>query len=65
MLLVAADTFRAAAVEQLNEWAGRAGVEILSSNEGADPGAVVFDGVSAAKSRKADILLCDTGGTSQ
>lgn len=62
VLMVAADTFRAAAVEQLNEWSHRAGVEIVSGVEGADPASVIFDGVNAAKARKADVLLCDTAG---
>ncbi|MGI6118549.1 MAG: signal recognition particle-docking protein FtsY [Bilifractor sp.] len=62
VILGAADTFRAAATEQLTEWAQRAGVEIVSGQEGADPGSVVFDAVSAAKSRDADILLVDTAG---
>lgn len=62
VLMVAADTFRAAAVEQLNEWSHRAGVEIVTGVEGADPASVIFDGVNAAKARKADVLLCDTAG---
>mgnify|MGYP000814792419 FL=1 len=62
VVLAAADTFRAAASEQLTEWANRAGVEIIYGGEGADPAAVVFDAVSAAKARKADVLLCDTAG---
>ncbi len=62
VLVAAADTFRAAAIEQLTEWTNRAGVEIISQSEGSDPAAVVFDAVSAAKSRKSDILLCDTAG---
>lgn len=62
VLLCAADTFRAAAGEQLIEWADRAGVEIISGKEGQDPGSVVYDGVSAAKARHADVLLCDTAG---
>lgn len=62
VVLAAADTFRAAASEQLTEWANRAGVEIVYGGEGADPAAVVYDAVSAAKARKADILLCDTAG---
>ncbi len=62
VILAAADTFRAAAVNQLKEWSDRAGVDIISSSEGADPGSVVFDAVSAAKSRNADILICDTAG---
>lgn len=62
VLMVAADTFRAAAVEQLNEWSHRAGVEIVAGVEGADPASVIFDGVNAAKARKTDVLLCDTAG---
>lgn len=62
VILGAADTFRAAAGEQLTEWANRAGVEIVSGQEGSDPGSVVYDAVQAAKARKADVLLCDTAG---
>ena len=62
VLLAAADTFRAAAVEQLEEWAHRAGVDIISGAENADPASVIFDAVNAAKARKADVLLCDTAG---
>lgn len=62
VLLAAADTFRAAAIEQLTAWAGRAGVEIISGQEGADPASVIYDALAAAKARKADILLCDTAG---
>lgn len=62
VILAAADTFRAAATNQLTEWANRAGVEIVSGQEGADPAAVIYDAVSAAKSRNADILICDTAG---
>ena len=62
VLLAAADTFRAAATEQLTTWAERTGVGIISGQEGADPGSVVFDAVSAAKSRGTDILLVDTAG---
>lgn len=62
VVLAAADTFRAAAGEQLTEWAKRAGVDIIGGQEGADPAAVVYDAVAAAKSRKADVLLCDTAG---
>ncbi|MBQ8198618.1 MAG: signal recognition particle-docking protein FtsY [Lachnospiraceae bacterium] len=62
VIVAAADTFRAAAVEQLEEWAHRAGVEIISGSENADPASVVFDAVNAAKARKADVLLCDTAG---
>ena len=62
VLIAAADTFRAAAREQLDEWAKRAGVEIISGAQGADPSSVIFDAVSAAKARNVDILLCDTAG---
>ena len=62
VLLCAADTFRAAAADQLEIWAGRAGVDIIRQDEGADPAAVVFDAISAAKARKADVILCDTAG---
>lgn len=62
VVLAAADTFRAAAGEQLTEWANRAGVDIIGGQEGADPAAVVYDAVAAAKARNADVLLCDTAG---
>lgn len=62
VLLAAADTFRAAAIEQLEEWAHRAGVDIISGSEGADPASVVYDAVNAAKARHVDVLLCDTAG---
>ena len=62
VILAAADTFRAAAGEQLSEWANRAGVEIIGGSEGADPASVVYDAVCAAKARHADVLLCDTAG---
>lgn len=62
VMMCAADTFRAAAAEQLKEWAGRAGVEIISGSEGQDPGSVIYDGVNAAKARGVDVLLCDTAG---
>ena len=62
VILAAADTFRAAAIEQLTEWANRAGVDIIAQQEGSDPAAVVYDAVAAAKSRHADILICDTAG---
>lgn len=62
VILAAADTFRAAAGEQLKEWANRAQVDMIGGQEGADPASVVFDAVAAAKARKADILLCDTAG---
>lgn len=61
-LLVAGDTFRAAAIEQLQVWAGRLGVEIVHQRPGSDPAAVVFDGLVAAKSRHADVVLIDTAG---
>ena len=61
-VLAAADTFRAAAGTQLQEWANRAGVEMIGGQEGADPGAIVYDAVAAAKARNADVLLCDTAG---
>ncbi len=62
VILAAADTFRAAAGNQLQEWANRAGVDMIGGQEGSDPGAVVFDAVAAAKARNADVLLCDTAG---
>ena len=62
VLIAAADTFRAAAGDQLQEWANRAGVEMIGGQEGADPGAIVYDAVAAAKARNADVLLCDTAG---
>ncbi len=62
VLVAAADTFRAAAIEQLSEWAGRAGVELIAHQEGSDPAAVVYDAVSAAKARNTDVLICDTAG---
>ena len=62
VVLAAADTFRAAAGEQLTEWANRAGVDIISAQEGSDPASVVYDAVQAAKARRADVLLCDTAG---
>ncbi|MEG1335636.1 MAG: signal recognition particle-docking protein FtsY, partial [Clostridiales bacterium] len=65
VLLCAADTFRAAAAEQLELWSKKADVEIVRHAEGADPGAVVFDGIQAAKSRNSDILLIDTAGRLQ
>ena len=61
VILAAADTFRAAAGEQLTEWANRAGVEIIGGQAGADPASVIYDAVAAAKARNADVLLCDTG----
>ena len=62
VVLAAADTFRAAAIEQLTEWANRAGVDIIAQQEGSDPAAVIYDAVNAAKSRNADVLICDTAG---
>lgn len=62
VLLAAADTFRAAASEQLDIWAKRVGVDIIKHHEGADPGAVVFDAIKASQSRNVDILICDTAG---
>ena len=62
VVMAAADTFRAAAAEQLHEWAVRADAEIISGQEGADPASVIYDALSAAKARKADVLLCDTAG---
>lgn len=62
VLLAAGDTFRAAAIEQLEVWASRSNVDIIKHQEGADPGAVVFDAVKAAKARNVDLLICDTAG---
>ena len=62
VILAAADTFRAAAIEQLTEWADRAGVDIIAQHEGSDPGAVIYDAIQASKSRNADVLICDTAG---
>lgn len=62
VMVAAADTFRAAAIEQLTEWANRAKVDIIAQQEGADPAAVVYDAVTAAKARNVDVLLCDTAG---
>lgn len=62
VLLAAGDTFRAAAIEQLEIWAERAGAEIIKHQQGADPSAVIFDSISAAQSRKSDVVLCDTAG---
>lgn len=62
VMLAAADTFRAAATEQLDIWAKRTNTEIVKHHEGADPGAVVFDAIKAAKARKTDVLICDTAG---
>ena len=62
VLIAAADTFRAAAGEQLSEWADRAGVDMIGGNEGSDPASVIYDAVNAAKARNVDVLLCDTAG---
>lgn len=62
VLLCAADTFRAAAADQLEIWAGRSGTDIVRQAEGADPASVVFDAIQAAKARKTDVILCDTAG---
>ena len=62
VLLCAADTFRAAAADQLEIWAGRAGVDIIRQDEGADPASVVYDAIAAAKARHSDVILCDTAG---
>lgn len=62
VLIAAGDTFRAAAIEQLEEWGNRANVDVISHKEGADPAAVIYDGIQAAKARDTDILICDTAG---
>lgn len=62
VILAAADTFRAAAGEQLAQWASRAGVDLIGGQEGADPASIVYDAVAAAKARNADVLICDTAG---
>jgi fused signal recognition particle receptor len=62
VLLSAADTFRAAAIEQLTEWANRTGTDIIAQSEGSDPAAVIFDSIAAAKARNTDVLICDTAG---
>ena len=62
ILIAAADTYRAAACEQLVEWANRAGVDIITGTQGADPSSVIYDAVSAAKARNTDVLICDTAG---
>lgn len=62
VLLAAADTFRAAAIDQLEVWSGRAGVDIVKHQEGSDPAAVVFDAIEASKARNVDLLICDTAG---
>ncbi|SDB88340.1 signal recognition particle-docking protein FtsY [Pelagirhabdus alkalitolerans] len=65
VVLVAGDTFRAGAIEQLSAWGERVGVDVIKHGEGSDPAAVIYDGIQAAKSRKADVLLCDTAGRLQ
>lgn len=65
VVLAAGDTFRAGAIDQLEEWGKRAEVEVIKQSEGSDPAAVIFDGIKAAKSRQADILICDTAGRLQ
>lgn len=62
VLLAAADTFRAAAIEQLEIWANRSGCDIVKQNEGSDPAAVIYDAISAAKARNTDVIICDTAG---
>lgn len=62
VILAAADTFRAAANEQLTQWANRAGVELIGGQDGADPASVIYDAIAAAKARNADVLICDTAG---
>lgn len=62
VIVAAADTFRAAAIEQLTEWANRAKVDIIAQQEGSDPAAVIYDAIQAAKARNADVLICDTAG---
>ena len=62
VIMAAANTFRAAAIEQLTEWANRTGVDIISQSEGSDPAAVIYDSIAAARARNADVLLCDTAG---
>jgi fused signal recognition particle receptor len=62
VLMAAGDTFRAAAIDQLDVWSNRAGVELIKHKEGSDPGAVIFDAVQAARARKTDVLICDTAG---
>ncbi|MGE5705024.1 MAG: signal recognition particle-docking protein FtsY, partial [Clostridia bacterium] len=65
VLMAAGDTFRAAAIEQLEVWGERVGVDVIKHTQGADPAAVIYDAVHAAKSRGADVLLCDTAGRLQ
>lgn len=62
VLVAAGDTFRAAAIEQLEEWTNRANVDLVAHQEGSDPAAVIYDGIQAAKARKSDVLICDTAG---
>lgn len=62
VLIAAADTYRAAACEQLSEWANRAGVDMITGSQGADPSSVIYDAVNAAKARNVDVLICDTAG---
>lgn len=62
VLIAAADTFRAAAIDQVEVWGKRAGVDVIKHQEGSDPAAVIYDAISAAKSRKTDVLICDTAG---
>ena len=62
VLMAAADTFRAAAIEQLTEWSNRTGTDIIAQSEGSDPAAVIYDSIAAAKARNIDVLLCDTAG---
>ncbi|MGN0595356.1 MAG: signal recognition particle-docking protein FtsY, partial [Hominimerdicola sp.] len=62
VIVAAADTFRAAAIDQLQVWTDRAGVDLIKHNEGSDPAAVVYDALVAAKSRNADVVICDTAG---
>src|SRR5690606_7636767 len=65
VLLAAGDTFRAAAIEQLEVWGERAGVDVIRQGQGSDPAAVIFDAVHAAKQRGVDVLICDTAGRLQ
>ena len=65
VIMAAADTFRAAAIEQLTEWSNRTGADIIAQGEGSDPAAVIYDSIAACKARKADVLLCDTAGRLQ
>ncbi|TMN23553.1 signal recognition particle-docking protein FtsY [Lentibacillus cibarius] len=65
VMLAAGDTFRAGAIEQLDIWGERAGVDVIKQSEGSDPAAVIYDGIKSAKSRNADVLICDTAGRLQ